>query len=105
MTFYSVGFLIVLSHIIVSLALSYILKIKWEEKPYTAFFYIIWEQNQEIYHHSYSTEPLVKDRRQRRSSPLVFQRYWVFGDFIVIGNNLNRDRDTGVQCKVDPVLL
>lgn len=27
------------------------------------------------------------------------------GDFIVIGNNLNRDRDTGVQCKVDPVLL
>lgn len=38
MTFYSVGFLIVLSQIILSLALSYILKIKWEEKPYTAFF-------------------------------------------------------------------
>lgn len=39
MTFYSVGFLIVLSQIILSLALSYILKIKWEEKPYTVFFF------------------------------------------------------------------
>ena len=43
MTFYSVGFLIVLSQIILSLALSYILKIKWEEKPYTVFFFTLSE--------------------------------------------------------------
>lgn len=41
MTFYSVGFLIVLSQIILSLALSYILKIKWEEKPYTVFYFFL----------------------------------------------------------------
>lgn len=38
MMFYSVGFLIVLSYIIVFFVLLYIFKIKWEEKFYIVFF-------------------------------------------------------------------
>lgn len=105
MTFYSVGFLIVLSQIILSLALSYILKIKWEEKPYTAFFTLSESKTKKFIITLIQQNPLWRIEDKEGRLLWYFSGTGFSGDFIVIGNNLNRDRDTGVQCKVDTVLL